>query len=135
LRRRQDEFREHGAELLAICFDAPERAARYVREQGLDVPLLLDPERRVYHAYGLEPGAFWRFLLPPVILGYLRLLSAGRRLQRPEEDPLQLGGDFVVDPAGRLALVHPSKDPTDRPTVAELLAAVEHAAGAGLRGE
>ena len=121
--------------MLAICFDAPERADRYVREQQLDVPLLVDHERRVYRAYGLEQGAFWRFLLPPVVLGYLRLMSAGRRLQRPEEDPLQLGGDFVVDPAGRLALVHPSKDPTDRPTVAELLAAVEQAVGSGIRGE
>jgi len=135
LRRRHDDFRELGAQLLAICFDAPERAERYVREQELDLPLLVDRERRVYRAYGLEQGAFWRFLLPPVALGYLRLLSAGRRPQRPEEDPLQLGGDFVVDPTGRLALVHPSKDPLDRPTVAELLAAVEQAASAGARGE
>jgi hypothetical protein len=135
LRRRQDDFRALGAQIWAIGFDAPERAARYVREQSLDVPLLIDPERRVYRAYGLEHGALWRFLLPPVFLGYLRLIAAGGRMQRPEEDPLQLGGDFVIDPAGRLALVHPCKDPLDRPPVHELLTAVEQAAGSGLRSE
>jgi len=56
-------------------------------------------------------------------------------MQRPEEDTLQLGGDFVVDPAGRLALAHACKDPLDRPPVHELLAAVEQAAGSGLRSE
>jgi hypothetical protein len=135
LRRRQDDFQGAGAQLLAICFDAPERAERYARDQQLDVPLLVDRQRRVYRAYGLEPGAFWRFLLPPVVLGQLQLMASGRRQQRPEEDPLQLGGDFVVDPSGRLALVHPSKDPTDRPPVAELLAAAEQAASAGLRSD
>ena len=135
MRRREDDFRALGAQIWAIGFDAPERAARYVREQSLDVPLLIDRERRVYRAYGLEHGALWRFLLPPVFLGYLRLIAAGGRVQRPEEDTLQLGGDFVIDPAGRLALVHPCKDPLDRPQVHELLAAVEQAAGSGLRRE
>ena len=133
MRRRYDEFRARGAEVLAIGFDPLERAERYAREEGLSFPLLVDPERRVYRAYGLEQGALWRFLLPAVPLGYLRLIAAGRRVQRPQEGPLQLGGDFVVDPAGRLALVHPSKGPTDRPTVAELLAAVEQAPAASSR--
>jgi hypothetical protein len=127
LRRHYDHLRAAGAEVLALCFDPPERAERFAREQALPFPLLVDIERSVYRAYGLERGAVWRFLLPRVSLGYLPLMLAGRRPQRPQADPLQLGGDFVVDPAGLLALVHPSQDPTDRPTVAELLAA----AGAG----
>jgi peroxiredoxin len=135
LRRRQDQLQARGGHIFTVCFDAPERAERYAREQQTDVPLLVDHERRVYRAYGLEEGSFWRFLLPPVLLGTLRLVSAGGKVQRPEEDPLQLGGDFVVDPAGRLALAHPSKDPTDRPTVDELLAAVERATSAGLRSD
>ena len=127
MRRRYADFRNQGGEILAICFDPLERAERYARDQELGFPLLVDPERRVYGAYGLEQGAVWRFLLPQVTFGYLRLMvGGGRRIQRPHEDPLQLGGDFVVDPEGRLALVHPCQDPSDRPPVAQLLAAVGH---------
>jgi hypothetical protein len=123
LRRHYDEFRARGAEVLALCFDPPERAERYAREQGLPFPLLVDLERRVYRAYGLERGGLWGFLHPRVALGYLPLMLAGRRPQPPHTDPLQLGGDFVVDPAGLLALAQPSRSAADYPTVAELLAA------------
>jgi alkyl hydroperoxide reductase subunit AhpC len=121
LRRQYPDLRAAGGEVLAICFDTLERAERYAREQEMPFPLLADPERRVYRAYGLEQGALWRFLVPRVLLGALRMVESGRQLQRPHEDPLQLGGDFVVDPAGLLALVHPCQDPTDRPPPATLM--------------
>ncbi len=128
LRPSYPELRAAGSEVLLICFDTLERAERYAGEQGLPFPLLVDSERRVYRAYGLEQGALWRFLTPKVALGALRMLEGGRQLQRPHEDPLQLGGDFVVDPNGLLALVHPCRDPTDRPSAATLLAAVSQTA-------
>jgi alkyl hydroperoxide reductase subunit AhpC len=124
LRRYYPELRAAGGEVLVICFDTLDRAERYAREQGLPFPLLVDPERRAYRAYGLEQGPLWRFLMPRVVLAALRMVEAGRQLQRPHEDPLQLGGDFVVDPAGVLALAHPCRDPTDRPTPATLMNAV-----------
>ncbi len=123
MRHHYPAFRALGAEVLAICFDPPERAARYAREQVLPFPLLVDRARQVYRAYGLEREAWWRFLQPALWLSSLRLLAAGRRARRPEADPFQLGGDFVVDPAGRLALAHPARHPLDRPTVYALLAA------------
>jgi hypothetical protein len=36
-------------------------------------------------------------------------------------DPHQLGGDFVIDQFGAVRLAHPSREPTDRPTLSELL--------------
>ena len=124
MRRCYDDLRAREAEVLAICFDPLERAERYAREQALVFPLLADPERRVYRAYGLERGTLGGAVSPGAVLGYARFLLAGRRPHRPRADPLQLGGDFVVDPTGRLALVHPSQGPTDRPTVGALLAAI-----------
>ena len=35
----------------------------------------------------------------------------------------QLGGDFVLDEGGKVIFSHPSKSPTDRPTVGDVLAA------------
>lgn len=124
MRRQYPELHAAGGEVLVICFDALERAERYAREQELPFPLLADPERRVYRAYRLEQGSVWRFLMPRVVLGTLRMLESGRQLQWPHEDLLQLGGDFVVDPNGLLAVVHPCQDPTDRPPAATLMTAV-----------
>jgi hypothetical protein len=42
---------------------------------------------------------------------------------------LQLGGDFLLDRAGRLVFAHRSANPADRPTMAALLAAARKAAG------
>jgi hypothetical protein len=54
-------------------------------------------------------------LSPKVIGSYLSLLLRGRRLRRPEGDPLQLGGDFLIDREGILRFVHRSRTPADRP--------------------
>ena len=42
-----------------------------------------------------------------------------------QEDVTQLGGDFIVDPAGKFLLVHRSKEPVDRPTMDQLFAVVD----------
>jgi hypothetical protein len=55
---------------------------------------------------------------------YGRLLRAGRRPRLPSEDTLQLGGDFIVDPEGRVAYAYRSAGPDDRPSVDDLLAAL-----------
>jgi hypothetical protein len=58
------------------------------------------------------------------VRAYGRLLTLGRRLERPTDDTLQLGGDFVIDREGRLSYTYKSRAPDDRPSVAELLEAV-----------
>ena len=132
MRRRYAELQARQAEVLAIAFDPLERAEAYVRRHQLPFPLLVDRERRVYRAYGLERAAWWDVLQPRVWVRYGRLLLAGRRQEAPPgEDPLQLGGDFIVDPQGHLAFVHPCRDPTDRPAVDTLLAALQRPPAAG----
>lgn len=57
--------------------------------------------------------------------------AAGRPLpaayQGVEDDPHQMGGDFVLDDRGRLRLVHCSTSPPDRPSVPTLLRAAAEA--------
>jgi hypothetical protein len=65
-----------------------------------------------------------------VIGRYLQLILRGWMPRRPhkEEDALQLGGDFVLDSAGRLFYAYRSAEPTDRPSVEDLLAVLRRAA-------
>ena len=40
------------------------------------------------------------------------------------EDMLQLGGDFIIDRHRGIVFAYPSADPTDRPAISTILAAV-----------
>ena len=121
MRQHADAFAAAGAQPVVVTFHPPELAAQYQRELGLPFPCLADPGRHAYRLYGLERAGLVQAFHPEVLSLYLRLLVRGRRLRRPRGDILQLGGDFVIDPAGRLSLVHYSRTPADRPTIETLL--------------
>lgn len=112
------------AEAVVVCFSAPDFVAAYQREQLHPMTVLVDGDRASYGAYGFGRGAVRRVWGWRTWRAYVRLLRAGRRFRRPTEDTLQLGGDVVVDRAGRVSYVFRSSDPDDRPSVDELLEAV-----------
>lgn len=122
MRDRLDEFGD--AAVAVITFSAPEQVAAYQRTLLAPLPVLVDQARAGYADYGLGRGTVWAVWGPKTWRAYVRLLGRGRRFQRPTEDTLQLGGDFVVGRDGRLAYAFRSEDPDDRPSVDELLAAV-----------
>lgn len=87
--------------------------------------VLLDRERIAYKAYQLERSRL-RSWHPRVVWIYIK-----RWFQRDEfygshgDDTSQLGGDFIVNQNGVLRLIHPSHDPSDRPSVDELVNALK----------
>ena len=54
LGRLYKEFQAADCEILLILGDSLEKANRYVDILHLPFPVLVDPERRIYHQYGLE---------------------------------------------------------------------------------
>jgi len=53
-------------------------------------------------------------------------MRRGIRQERYEgADIFQSGGDFLLDRDGNVRYAHRSKDPTDRPTVTELLQQID----------
>ena len=48
------EFQDANCEVLLILGESLEKAKRYVDSLHLPFPVLVDPERSVYHQYGLE---------------------------------------------------------------------------------
>jgi peroxiredoxin len=54
LGRLYQEFQSQGAEILVILGDNVQRAHSYVEALHLPFPVLADPDRQVYHQYGLE---------------------------------------------------------------------------------
>lgn len=104
-----------------VTFDAGPLAMSYVRETRLAWPLLVDHDRRLYEAYGMERGSWWNLYGPPAIGAYSKLLWRGRRLERRGSDVHQLGGDVLIDPRGIVRVHHVGVGPADRPEISTLL--------------
>ena len=132
LRHFEAELRRLDVQVLLISFGAELWARAWLQEMESPFPLLLDPDRTAYRAYGLE-RSFVRVWSPKVMWHYARRVLAGQKLQPIQGDPHQLGGDFVVDAQGVIRLAYRSKDPVDRPPVAELLAVLSDLANGALR--
>jgi peroxiredoxin len=132
VQQRYEEFRRQGAGVLAVSQARPEVVAAFLREEPLPFPVVADPERAAYRAFGLERTSWATVLRPGVVLRYLRLVFRGWRPRqaRGGEDVLQLGGDFVLDGERRLVYAYRSADPADRPPIEALLRAVREAAPA-----
>ena len=88
--------------------------------------MFLDPKRQLYNSLGLKRSVSKVWSISALVY-YAEQKRAGRKLVAmfDEDDPTQMGGDFVLDNQGNLALVHRSKVSTDRPSVKELLKCVE----------
>jgi hypothetical protein len=118
-----------GGEVLVVSFAQPLRIAAYLQRTPLPFPVVADPSRDAYRAFGLERTSWSAILGLRSILAYLRLVLRGWMPRRANEgeDVLQLGGDFVLDAHGRVIYSHRSAEPTDRPPIADLIHAVASA--------
>ena len=126
-----------GANVVIIGQGEPKRAAAYAEKYGLLGPVLCDPERRAYDAYGLldfQPSE----VLYDAPQDLQRLdLDAGTRLAeerraagRPLVDsPWQRPGEFVVDPSGILRLTYRYQYCEDYPDPRVLVSAIRTASG------
>ncbi len=117
--------------LACVTFTGPESLLPYVRGLGLEDGLacFCDPGRATYQALGFGRGSVARvWLHPRVWARYVRLLRAGWETAGLEHDSLQLGGDVVIGPDGRIAWIYRSAGPDDRPSAEAVIAAARAAA-------
>lgn len=88
--------------------------------------VLLDRERQVYNAYGLE-HSYWRSRNLKTRWYYFTAWLKGKKGGDSHgDDTSQLGGDFIIGQDSKFKLVYPSHDPTDRPPVEALLQVLDN---------
>jgi hypothetical protein len=121
-----ERFRAVGAGVLVVTQAQPHILSMFLRNQPQPLPIVCDPDRAGYRAFGLERTGWMSFFRPSVLWGYLRLIARGGKVRMPYtgEDVLQLGGDFLLDRARRVVFAYHSRSATDRPSVEALLAAL-----------
>jgi hypothetical protein len=122
----REQLAEAGSSVLVVSQAKPEVLSLYLGKQQWNVPVVCDPDRVAYRAFGLERTGWLTFFRPRVLRGYFRGMLRGYGVKTPYrgEDVLQLGGDFVLDRQRRVVFAYPSADPADRPVVGDLLRAI-----------
>ena len=113
-------------EVVLVTFTNQDELATYQQRNALPFPVVSDPSRAAYRAYGLGRGSVARVWGWQAARRNAQILrrSGLRSWRRPTEDTLQLGGDFVVNPDGTLVYGFWGEGPDDRPSVDDLIAAI-----------
>ena len=131
LHKLRHDFEAAGVRLVLIGHGTPQIAASFRRMQGIELPVLVDPDRRIYDVAGAKmatlpeiigPRQIWAGL-KATIGSRLRLGSIAVHQGRIIGNAAQLGGVLVVAPDGSVRYSHLSDDASDNPPAREVLAA------------
>lgn len=127
LREAEAEISSIGARVIGVATGA-DHQARDLMEHGIPFPLLLDPDRNLYRALGIDHIAWHRFLQPSTWRRYVSA-SRGARQGRLTGDLRQAPGVAIVDTDRRLRYLHRGSTLADYPPLSDVLAALREAAG------
>lgn len=113
--------------VLVVSFGVQEGAQMWLEQTGCRYDMLLDPQRKIYQAFGL--GSSYA-----KVLKFSSLLQCGEyqvaKRSFPDipyrllEDLYQMGGDFILNQEGKVLLSRPCMYPLDRPVLQDLLQAI-----------
>jgi len=120
---RRAEIESIPASVVLVAYDeASLLGAKMLHDLDLPFPLVIDTTRSVYANWGLgRTNLLGAMLSPSLNWRYFRLLLKGERFLGFAPDMFQLGGDFVVDPSGRISFAHRMRNNGDRADVAGLV--------------
>jgi peroxiredoxin len=131
IHRSRHDFEKADVELVVIGHGSAAHAADFRRQQNVELPLLVDPDRRVYELAGAKVATLPELIGPRQILRGLRATIMSRLRQgsiavhqgRIIGHAAQLGGVLVIAPDGSVRYAYLSEESGDNPPAREVLAA------------
>lgn len=126
LRGDRERFEQVGAQVVLIGQGKPEDGRRFAEARAAPFPLLVDPTRSAYDAYGLVRESVAQVFGPQCVIPMVRAAAQPESRQGlPNGGQLmQMPGTFVVDAGGVVRLAHRSATIADDPTTADLIRAI-----------
>jgi peroxiredoxin len=129
--RHRHQFNEADVELAVIGHGSPAHAADFRKQQNVDLPLLVDPDRKVYELAGAKVATLNELIGPRQIMRGLKATIMSRLKQGSVAvhqgkiigHAAQLGGVLVIAPDGSVRYAHLSEESGDNPPAREILAA------------
>jgi peroxiredoxin len=118
----------HGAAVVAIAQHDPDLTARYAQTHQVPFPMLTDPTRQAYQAFGVVEGTYWETSGPQVIAQQIKLAWEGNVMGLPHSAGAsrQLGGTFIVDTRGVIRFSHVARPIYNHPAVQTYLDSFAH---------
>ena len=110
---------------MIVAAGTKESGEKWQKDYGLSFPLIVDPDWKLYRLLGQRRSTdVWSFAN---IVSFAEKKLAGIPLAATYDgdDFHIMGGDFVVEDAGKLLYAHPSKTTTDRPTMEEFFSVLD----------
>ena len=138
IRRDEALFRGAGADVVLIGHGNHEDAQAFLQAKRVPFPLLLDPDRAAYRAYGLTQGKVMQVLSPRTALPWLRAELSPETRQHGLKGGsfMQMPGTFVVDTGGvvrfrggLIQFAHRNKHVADSPANDDILRVVDSLVG------
>lgn len=111
-----------GARALAVATGAGYQAGRLMAD-GLPFPALVDPDKHLYRALGIERIRWDQWLRPSTWRRYVAALGGGRQ-GRLTGDVLQAPGVVILDASGTIRYLHRGRTLADYPPLGEVLDAI-----------
>jgi peroxiredoxin len=126
LRRRYAEFQAAGAEVVVVGMGTPAATRAFIQAYQIPFPVLSDPLRRAYRAYGAMRGSLRQWALDPQVLARtVQTTLAGNISGPPVADPAQLSATFIVDRQGIIRFAVRAELSSDYAPADELLATLK----------
>lgn len=124
MRRAHPDLQRAGIDVALVGMGSPAESAAFGRDLALPFPVLSDPDRAAYRAFGAIEAGAREFLSPAAGKAMLGAVLRGNRGGRPIGDVRQLGGAWLIDRDGRVVWAKPSAYAGDHASPEELLSAV-----------
>ncbi len=124
MRRKEKQFKDKGVQVVLVGLGSPEQAEAFRKEFDLSFPIVCDPDRRLYAAYGLKKMGLLGFASPSLLVKGVKALGQGHSMGIPTGDIYQLPGVFIIDTNGRIRLSHFASGPADHPSADTILSAL-----------
>lgn len=124
MRQKLPQFEQAGGRVVLVGMGAPEETAAFMSNLDISVPMISDPDRRLYRDFGLKMASIPELFLPSVAFKAISAMAQGHTVGLPVGDIRQLPGVFIIDTGGRIVFSHVGKDAADHPDAETLLVAL-----------
>lgn len=128
MRLKKQDFDQTGAQVMLVGMGTPEESSAFEMKFDIPFPLISDPKRQLYRAFGLKKISTLELLSPTVAFKGILAMTKGHTIGIPIGDVRQLPGVFIINTDGRVVYSYFARDPSDHPdpdTILEALKTVD----------
>jgi hypothetical protein len=128
LRGQAADLERSGVAIYAVTFESRAYVERFQADNPLPFPVLRDPARSTYRAFGLNRRPATTVWGPRTLWYYARKLLHGELpASSAHTDPYQTGGDVILRADQSGGWIYRSRHPADRPSVQSIAEMLDRA--------